>query len=83
MLLKKRIDFFVSPWSVVSYESKKIGKSDEIRTIGKRLEQQFVYMAFSKANPKNFKRMQDYNKGLFLLLKTGEYSEIMKAHGFK
>lgn len=83
MLFKKRIDFFVSDWSVALYETQKIGQQDKIQRIGPPLQQQFVHMAFSKKNPKNLQRMQDYNQGLFLLLESGKYNEIMKIHGFK
>lgn len=83
MLLKKRIDFFVSAWSVALYETQKLGQQDKIQPIGPPLQQQFVHMAFSKKNSKNLQRLQDYNQGLFLLLESGKYNEIMKSYGFK
>ena len=82
MLLAERFDFFVAAKSVALYEAKKIGQPEKIHAIGKPLQRQPVYMAFSKANPKNISRMRDYNKGLFLLHRSGEYSRIMKKHGF-
>ena len=81
MLLDKRIDFFVTPKSVAFYEADKIGKSDKIQSIGGAIQRQYVHMAFSKKNPDNLIRMQDYNEGLFLLLKSGRYNEILKEHG--
>lgn len=83
MLLNRRIDFFVSAKSVAFYEANKIGEIDKIHTIGKPLQRQFVHMAFSKKNPENLIRMQHYNEGLFLLLKSGRYNQIMKEHGLK
>ena len=81
MLLNKRIDFFVSARSVALYEAEKFGKRNEIQTVGKPLQRQYVHMAFSKKNPDNLLRLQDYNEGVFLLLKSGRYEEIMKKHG--
>ncbi|MBT4286706.1 MAG: transporter substrate-binding domain-containing protein [Deltaproteobacteria bacterium] len=83
MLLAKRFDFYVSARSVALYEAKKMGQLDKIHTVGKPLQRQFVYMAFSKANSKNTERLRDYNQGLFLVQRSGEYSNIMKKHGFK
>jgi polar amino acid transport system substrate-binding protein len=83
MLLKKRIDFFISARSVAFYEASKLGEHDKIQTVGKPLQRQYVHMAFSKRNPDNLFRMQDYNEGLFLLLKSGRYDEIMKKHGLR
>lgn len=82
MLLNKRFDFFVSAKSVALYEATKLGHRTNIHTIGNPLQRQFVHMAFSKRNPLNRVRMQDYNQGLFLLFKNGRYDEIMKSHGF-
>lgn len=82
MLLNKRFDFFVSAKSVALYEANKLGHRTSIHPIGKPLQRQFVHMAFSKKNPQNKIRMQDYNQGLFLLFKSGRYDEIMKSHGF-
>jgi len=83
MLLHKRLDLFVSAKSVALYEAKKMGRLNEVRTIGKPLQRQYIHMAFSKSNPKNLIRMQHYNEGLFALLRSGKYDEIMKRHGFK
>ncbi|MFC1673587.1 substrate-binding periplasmic protein [Pseudomonadota bacterium] len=83
MLLNGRIDFFVSARSVALYEAGKLGARDKIRTVGEPLQRQFVHMAFSKINPDNRIRMQDYNTGLFLLLRSGRYDEIMEKHGLK
>jgi len=83
MLLKRRIDFFVSAWSVALYEAQKLGEQDKIHPIGSPLQQQYVHMAFSKKNPKNLLRLQDYNQGLFSLMESGRYHEIMKSHGVK
>jgi polar amino acid transport system substrate-binding protein len=80
MLLAGRFDFFVSPKSVAYYEAKKDGRLREIHTIGKPLGRQPVYMAFSKSNAENVTRIQDYNRGLFLLFKTGEYFKIVQDH---
>jgi len=83
MLLNGRIDFFVSARSVAFYEAEKLGAVDSIQSIGKPLQQQFVHMAFSKINPDNRIRMEDYNTGLYLLLRSGRYREIMQKHGMK
>ncbi len=83
MLLNRRIDFFISAKSVARYEAEKLGGGDKIHTIGRPLQRQFVYMAFSKANPDNLLRLQDYNAGLFMLLKSGRYEAIMKEHGMR
>ncbi|MCD4736177.1 MAG: transporter substrate-binding domain-containing protein [Bacteroidales bacterium] len=80
MLLAKRFDFYVSARSVALYEAKKLGQFEKIHAIGKPLQRQLVYMAFSKANPKNIEKMRDYNRGLFLIQENGEYSKIMKKH---
>ena len=80
LLLKKRIVFFISAKSVAFYEADKLGGRDKIQTVGKPLQRQYVHMAFSKKNPDNLLRMQDYNEGLFLLHKSGRYREIMKKH---
>jgi polar amino acid transport system substrate-binding protein len=82
MLLAKRFDFYVSARSVALYEAKKMGQLDKIHTIGKSMKSQPVYMAFSRANVNNIERLRDYNKGLFLILRNGKYSKIMKKHGF-
>ncbi|MFC1749146.1 substrate-binding periplasmic protein [Pseudomonadota bacterium] len=81
LLLNKRIDFFISARSVALYEAEKLGGRDKIRTVGKPLQRQFVHMAFSKTNPDNLHRLQDYNEGLFMLLRSGRYEKIMKEHG--
>ena len=81
LLLNRRIDFFISARSVAFYEAGKFGQRDKIQTVGEPLERQYVHMAFSKKNPDNLHRLQDYNEGLFLLLKSGKYAEIMKKHG--
>jgi len=81
MLLSGRIDFFVSARSVAFYEAEKMGAKEKIRTVGEPLQRQFVHMAFSKMTPENRIRMQDYNTGLFQLLRSGRYGEIMKKHG--
>jgi len=83
LLLKKRIDFFISARSVAFYEAAKLGQRDKIRAVGEPLERQYVHMAFSRKNPANLLRLQDYNTGLFLLLKSGKYAEIMKKHGLE
>lgn len=83
MLLKGRIDFFVSARSVALHEASKLGSVDQIHTIGKAMQRQYVHMAFSKKNPQNLIRMEDYNQGLFFLLKSGRYGEIMKKHGLQ
>jgi len=83
MLLNGRIDFFVSARSVALFEAAKVGAKDKIRTVGEPLQRQFVHMAFSKINPDNRIKMQDYNTGLFMLLRSGRYAEIMKKHGMK
>ncbi len=82
-LLAGRYDFFVSSKSVAFYEAKQLGRRNEIQTIGKPLQSQLVYMAFSKSNPENIIRLKDYNEGLFLLFKTGFFSEIMNKYGFE
>ena len=83
MLLNGRIDFFVSARTVALYEAGKLGAQDKIRTVGEPLQRQFVHMAFSKINSDNRIRMQDYNAGLYLLLRSGRYDEIMEKHGLK
>ncbi|MDH3974212.1 MAG: transporter substrate-binding domain-containing protein [Deltaproteobacteria bacterium] len=83
MLLAQRYDFYVSAKSVAFYEARKLGQHEKIHAIGKPLQSQAVYMAFSKANPKNISRLRDYNRGLFLLHQSGKYLEIMKKHGFE
>lgn len=81
-LLAGRYDFFVSSKSVAFYEAEKLGRRDEIHTIGAPLGIQPVYMAFSKNNTDNVQKLKDYNEGLFLLLKTGRYTEILNKYGF-
>ncbi|MES9960470.1 MAG: transporter substrate-binding domain-containing protein [Sedimenticola sp.] len=83
MLLNKRIDFFVSAKSVAFYEAGKLGGRDKIKTVGEPQQRQFVHMAFSRKNPDNLVRLQDYNEGLFMLLRSGRYNEIMKEHGIE
>lgn len=83
MLLNERIDLFVSARSVALYEANKFKARDAIRMVGKPLARQHVYMAFSKTNPENLLRLQDYNAGLFDLIKSGGYDEIIKKHGFE
>lgn len=80
LVLNKRIDFFVAAKSVAMYEASKLGAFNKIHTIGKVMQRQYVHMAFSKKNKENLIRMQDYNQGLFSLLKSGKYAEIMKKH---
>lgn len=81
MLLKKRIDFFASSKSVALYEIQKMQKKDKIHYIGRPLNKQFVFMAFSRKNPNNLQKLLDYNNGLFLLFKSGKYNKILKKHG--
>ncbi|MDX1294788.1 MAG: transporter substrate-binding domain-containing protein [Sulfurimonadaceae bacterium] len=83
MLLKGRLDFFVAARSVALYEASKLNSAEKIHTVGEVMQRQYVHMAFSKKNPQNLFRMQDYNQGLFLLLRSGRYAEIMKKHGLQ
>ncbi|MES9845538.1 MAG: transporter substrate-binding domain-containing protein [Candidatus Sedimenticola sp. PURPLELP] len=81
LLLNNRIDFFVSAKSVAYYEAGKLGGRDKIKTVGEPLQRQFVHMAFSKKNPDNLLRLQDYNEGMYMLQRSGRYQEIMREHG--
>ncbi|MET0088014.1 MAG: transporter substrate-binding domain-containing protein [Sedimenticola sp.] len=81
MLLNNRIDFFVSARSVAFYEAGKLGGRGKIKTVGEPLQRQYVHMAFSKKNPDNLLRLQDYNEGMYMLQRTGRYKEILEAHG--
>ncbi len=83
MLLNNRIDLFVSAKSVAFYEAGKLGGRDKIKTVGEPLQRQYVHMAFSKKNPDNLLRLQDYNEGMYMLQRTGRYKEIMKEHGIE
>ncbi|WP_172838872.1 substrate-binding periplasmic protein [Solemya velesiana gill symbiont] len=80
MLLNNRIYFFVSAKSVAFYEAGKLGGRDKIKTVDEPLQRQYVHMAFSKKNPDNLFRLQDYNEGLYMLLRSGRYKEIMREH---
>lgn len=81
MLLRGRLDLFVSARSVAFHEAGLLGQREKIRTVGEALQRQPVHMAFSRSNRDNLLRMQDYNEGLFQLLKSGRYAEIMREHG--
>ncbi len=80
MLISGRIDFFVSSRSVAFYEARILGKEALIKTMGKPINYQYLHMAFSKNDPENLFRMQDYNAGLFKLHNNGRYKELLIKH---
>lgn len=80
MIILGRIDFFVSSKSVAFYEARLQGKEGQIKTIGKPIKKQYLHMAFSKKDPDNYFRMEDYNIGLFNLHTSGRYQELLRKH---
>lgn len=82
MIKLGRIDLFVGSKLALLYEARQLNLSNDIATIGAPLLEDFIHLAFSNKDQKNLVILADFNQGLFQLLKSGRYQEIMQEHGF-
>ncbi|MDC0255711.1 transporter substrate-binding domain-containing protein [Bacteriovoracales bacterium] len=91
MLVKGRVDFFVSPEKIFQYNLNLLKEEPVINSLikstlpvrkGKPLKKNNMYLAISKKSKKALEKLNAFNKGLRIIKKNGKFQKILKDHGF-
>jgi polar amino acid transport system substrate-binding protein len=78
-----RIDLFIDSLDSVNFylNNELKGLKNTVEPVYPHIENDKIYMVFSKKRSNYKKLMSDFDKGIQLLKKEGRYSKILKKHG--